>query len=83
MSRSIYLHLAIMLVKADLKREERSWKRSFRREVYDIPWENPHLLRDIGLASDGRLLGYSKSYTEKAERRIHHIRRIFHSSIVT
>ncbi|UGA54295.1 hypothetical protein [Vibrio sp. VB16] len=83
MSRSIYLHLAVLLVKADLKREERVWKRKLRRSVYDIPWESAHLLKDIGLETDGRTIGYSQPSHVIVERRIRHLRRVHRSRIVT
>lgn len=83
MSRSIYLYLAVLLVKADLKREERIWKRKLRRSVYDIPWENKHLLKDIGLDTDGRAVGYSQPNHVIVERRIRHLRRVHRSRIVT
>jgi hypothetical protein len=83
MSRSIYLHLAVLFVKADLKREERVWKRSIRRSVHDIPWDNAHLLRDIGLESDGRSIGHGAPKEVMVERRIRHLRRLHRSRLVT
>lgn len=83
MSRSIYLRVAFLLVKADLKREEREWKRKIRRSAFDIPWENPHLLRDIGLEADGRPIGHSEPAHISIERRIRHIRRVSRLKIVT
>jgi len=83
MSRSIYLHLAVFLVKADLKREERAWKRKIRRTVHDIPWDNAHLLRDIGLDTDGRTIGSRTPEHVLVDRRIRHLRRIHRSKIVT
>ncbi|MDB1123054.1 DUF1127 domain-containing protein [Vibrio algarum] len=83
MSRSIYLHLAVLLVKADLKREERVWKRKLRRTVHDIPWHNAHLLRDIGLETDGRTIGFTEPHHVTVERRIRHLRRVHRSRIVT
>lgn len=45
MRHSIYLTLATLLIKADLKREEREWQRTVRRSSHDVPWTNVHLLR--------------------------------------
>lgn len=83
MSHSVYLKLATVLVKADLKREEREWKRKLRRSAYDIPWNNPHLLKDIGLEQDGRPVGFSEPDSVKAERRIRHLRRVLSARIPT
>lgn len=52
MRHSIYLKLATVLLKADLKREEKQWQRMVRRSSHDIPWTNEHLLKDIGLDKD-------------------------------
>ena len=83
MSHSVYLKLATVLVKADLKREEREWKRKVRRSAYDIPWNNAHLLRDIGLEQDGRPVGFTEPDSVKAERRIRHLRRVLSVRILT
>ncbi|EEX95422.1 hypothetical protein VIOR3934_12485 [Vibrio orientalis CIP 102891 = ATCC 33934] len=83
MSHSVYLKLATVLVKADLKREEREWKRKLRRSAYDLPWENARLLRDIGLEQDGRPIGFSEPDSVKAERRIRHLRRVLSARIPT
>lgn len=37
MRHSIYLTLATLLIKADLKREEREWQRTVRRSSHDVP----------------------------------------------
>ncbi len=83
MSHSIYIKLATVLVRADLRREEREWKRKVRRSSYDLPWHNVHLLKDIGLQPDGRPIGGSVSNTVKAERQVRHIRRVLRLRIPT
>ncbi|GAK85125.1 hypothetical protein JCM19238_2705 [Vibrio ponticus] len=83
MNQSIYLKLATLLVKADLRREERAWKRKVRRSAHEIPWQNEHLLRDIGLDREGRPIGESLAPQVKAERRIRHLRRVLTSRIPT
>ncbi len=83
MSHSVYLKLATVLVKADLRREERVWKRKVRRSAYDIPWENSHLLRDIGLEQDGRPIGHSLPDFVKVERRMRHLRRVLSARLLT
>ncbi|HHI5410699.1 hypothetical protein CGT94_09150 [Vibrio metoecus] len=83
MRQSIYLQLAVLLVRADLRREEREWKRKVRRSSYYLPWHNPHLLRDIGLQEDGRPIGWSLPDAVVAERRVRHIRRVLNARIPT
>ncbi|UPQ87555.1 DUF1127 domain-containing protein [Vibrio sinaloensis] len=83
MSHSVYLKLATLLVKADLRRESREWQRKVRRSGYHIPWHNTHLLRDIGLEQDGRPMGISEPDSVKAERRVRHLRRVLSARIPT
>lgn len=83
MSHSVYLKLATILVKADLRREEREWKRKVRRSAFDIPWENAHLLRDIGLEHDGRPMGVSLPDSVIVERRMRHLRRVLTTRLLT
>ncbi|CAH8204022.1 MULTISPECIES: hypothetical protein [Vibrio] len=83
MRHSIYLQLATLLVRADLRREEREWKRKFRRSAFDLPVHNVHLLKDIGLESDGRPIGQSEPDAVKAERRVRHLRRVLSARIPT
>ena len=75
MRHSLYLTLATLLIKADLRREEKAWQRKIRRSAYAIPWHNAHLLRDIGLDTDGRLLGEEASTEHRATRLTYRIRR--------
>ncbi|MDW6003118.1 DUF1127 domain-containing protein [Vibrio mangrovi] len=83
MRHSIYLSLAALLIRADLRREERAWRRKVRRSAYDIPWDNPHLLRDIGLEADGRPIGRSMNEDQRVTRRIHLIRQLMSLRIPT
>ncbi len=83
MRHSIYLKLATLLLKADLKREENEWQRKVRRSAHDIPWTNTHLLKDIGLDLDGRSTRVSVPDTVKVERRVRHLRRVLTARIST
>lgn len=83
MRHSIYLKLATVLLKADLKREEKQWQRMVRRSSHDIPWTNEHLLKDIGLDKDGRSTQASIPDAVKVERRVRHLRRVLTSRILT
>ena len=83
MSHSVYLKLATFLVKVDLRREERAWKRRVRRVVFHLPFANEHLMRDIGLEKGGRCIGDTVPDSVKIERRIRHLRRVLSSRIST
>ncbi|WP_261885263.1 DUF1127 domain-containing protein [Vibrio pomeroyi] len=83
MRHSVYLKLATVLIRADLRREEREWQRKVRRSSYDLPWNNTHLLRDIGLEVDGRPIGFSEPEVVTIERRLRHLRRVLSARIPT
>ncbi len=83
MRHSIYLKLAALLLKADLKREETQWQRKIRRSAHDIPWTNVHLLKDIGLDPDGRSTRASVPDNVRIERRVRHLRRVLTARIPT
>ncbi|MGR5236149.1 DUF1127 domain-containing protein [Vibrio alfacsensis] len=83
MRHSLYLQLATLLLKADLKREEKQWQRTVRRSSHNIPWSNIHLLRDIGLDKEGRSTQSSTPDAVKVERRVRHLRRALTSRILT
>lgn len=84
MQQSLYLTLAVLFVRADIKREERRWRRQVRRVRYDIPWDNAYLLKDIGLELDGRVIGQTNLPDSViAQRRVRHLRRVLTSRIPT
>ncbi|MDR9830774.1 DUF1127 domain-containing protein [Vibrio sp. FNV 38] len=83
MRHSIYLKVATWCVVADLKQEERAWKKRVRKSAYSLPLHSAHLLRDIGLDRDGRPLGHSEAPIITASRRVRHLRRILQSRIST
>ncbi|MCG7490527.1 DUF1127 domain-containing protein [Vibrio sp. Of14-4] len=83
MSHSVYLKLAIFLVKIDLRREERQWKRRVRRAAFQIPFANEHLMRDVGLEKGGRCIADTVPDDVKTERRVRHLRRVLSSRIPT
>ncbi len=83
MRHSIYIHLATYLIRIDLHREERQWRASVRRSAHDLPWDNPHLLRDIGFDLDGRSNTASRPTQEQAQRHMRHLRRILSMRIPT
>ncbi|WP_299685493.1 DUF1127 domain-containing protein [uncultured Vibrio sp.] len=83
MRHSVYLKLATILIRADLRREEREWQRKVRRSSYHLPWNNTHLLKDIGLEADGRPIGFSEPEAVTIERRVRHLRRALSARITT
>ena len=83
MRHSVYLKLATVLIRADLRREEREWQRKVRRSSLDLPWYNTHLLRDIGFETDGRPIGFSEPEVVTIERRVRHLRRVLSARIPT
>lgn len=83
MRYSVYLQLATLLIRADLRREERAWKRRIRRSAYMIPWHSQHLLKDIGLAQDGRPMGQTWPVDQRATRHVRHLRHILNRRIPT
>ena len=83
MRHSVYLKLATVLIRADLRREEREWQRKVRRSSYELPWNNTHLLRDIGLEANGRPIGFSEPEVVTIERRVRHLRRVLSARILT
>lgn len=70
MRHSIYLKIAVLLVKADLRREERAYRKAVRREAFFIPYHNQHLMKDIGLDTEGRATVSSLPVQAKAKRTV-------------
>ena len=56
-------------------------QRKVRRIRYAVPWQNAHLLRDIGLDYEGRAEGVPDAVV--AERRVRHFRRVIASRPAT
>ncbi|GAM64284.1 hypothetical protein JCM19232_954 [Vibrio ishigakensis] len=54
MRESVLIKLATGLIYLDIKHQEHQWKAARRRHSYISHWNNAHLLRDIGLDSEGR-----------------------------
>ncbi|MCE0495713.1 DUF1127 domain-containing protein [Vibrio salinus] len=84
MKHSIYIRLAVWLIRADIYREERALERKIKRSAHDIPWDNPHLLRDIGLESDGRPINRDQTdVSVKSASKVAKIRQKFSLRIPT
>ncbi|GAB3525677.1 MULTISPECIES: hypothetical protein [Photobacterium] len=81
MRQSVYLRIAVLLVRLDVHREDAAWRRAHRRIRLDIPHLSEHLLQDIGVGKDYRVENYLLS--DKAGRMIRHLRREYKSRLVT
>lgn len=84
MRHSLYIQLAALFIRADLRREEKRWLRQIRRSAYAIPWHSEHLLKDIGLEPDGRTIGeVQNEHSHEVRRRVRHLRRLYRLRIPT
>lgn len=83
MRHSLYSHLAVFFVRADIRREERVYLAKIRRATREIPLGNAYLLKDIGLNADGRPLCSVAPRNIAAKRRVRHLRRAFRLKITT
>jgi len=83
MRHSLYLHLAVFFVRADIRREERVWLAKTRRATSEIPLGNAYLLKDIGLNAEGRALCSAEPRDIAAKRRVRHLRRACRLKIAT
>ncbi|PSV26007.1 MULTISPECIES: hypothetical protein [unclassified Photobacterium] len=72
MRQSVYIRFAIFLIQQDVKREEALWRHQQRRVSVYLPVLSPHLMRDVGVESDGRI---ALSHLVHAERKVRHLRR--------
>ena len=72
MRQSVYIRFAIFLIQQDVIREEALWRHQQRRVSVYLPVFSPHLLRDVGVESDGRI---ALSHLVHAERKVRHLRR--------
>ena len=77
MKKSLYLKLAMLLVKADVARE----KRNKKYIINSLPLRSDYLLKDIGVTKEGHLLEAGEPDCVKAKRRIRHMKRILNIRI--
>lgn len=84
MSQSLYLKVAVLLVRADIRLEQRRWQSHIRKQAQHLPFMTDFLLRDIGFDRSGYVLTmHTRPESAKIERRLYHIRRIISSRILT
>ncbi|MEH6531812.1 hypothetical protein L4D77_08815 [Photobacterium frigidiphilum] len=81
MRQSVYLHLAVLLIRLDIHREHEVFRRERCRILANLPHLSQHVLKDIGVERDGRMkVGLS---TTPAERKVYNLRRRFKSRLIT
>lgn len=81
MRQSVYLHLAVLLIRLDIHREHEAFRRDRRRILANLPHLSQHVLKDIGVERDGRMkVGLTSS---PAERKVYNLRRRFKSRLIT
>ncbi|CAM3494896.1 hypothetical protein VA7868_01547 [Vibrio aerogenes CECT 7868] len=83
MSNSVYLSIAILFIRADLRREKRLIKKKQHQVLQDIPWNNTHLLRDIGMDQPVTESGKSRTFDEIVSLRMRSICRLIALKIPT
>ncbi|MEJ2765461.1 hypothetical protein VV869_16030 [Photobacterium sp. MCCC 1A19761] len=81
MRQSVYLRLAVLLIRLDVQREEAQWRRQHSRVRVHMPNLSLHLKQDIGIAADNRV-DYAFP-ADKAGRLARRLRRGYQSRWVT
>jgi hypothetical protein len=83
MRQSLFIILATTLIKADIHNELRK-KRKMQRPVrFEHLYFNDHIMRDIGLQSDGFAIGEKYPPAVKAKRTVRHLRHLYYAKIKT
>lgn len=81
MRQSVYLRLAVLLIRLDVQREEAHWRRQHSRVRVHMPNLSQHLKQDIGIAKDSRIeIAFP---ADKAGRLARRLRRGYQSRWVT
>lgn len=83
MRQSLYLILATTLIKADINNELRKIRKEQRAIRYTILHFNAHLLRDIGLQTDGFDTGEKFPAAIKATRMVRYLRHLHYVRMKT
>jgi len=83
MRQSLYIILAVTLIKADINNELRKSRKLQRAVRYTDLNMSASLLRDIGLQADGFDVGEKFPPAVKAKRTVRYLRHIHHPKINT
>ena len=74
MRQSIYLVLATTLIKADINNELRKKQKKYRAEKVEFLYLSQHLMQDIGIQSDGFIVGERFPVAVQAQRTVRYLR---------
>lgn len=83
MSQSIYIIVATTLIKADINKELRRKRKLLRPQKLNYLYLSEYLLRDIGIQSDGFIIGERFPAIVKANRTIRYLRYLYYPKINT
>lgn len=83
MRQSILIILATTLIKADINNELRKKRKQLRPIKVDHLYLNAHLLRDIGIQSDGFAVGERFTPIVRAKRTVRYLRYLHYFKIST
>ena len=83
MRPSIYLLLATLLIKADIYNEARKREKRLQPQLVDLQYLSTHMMRDIGIQSDGFVVGDKFPAVMKAQRAVRYFRYIEYSKMNT
>ena len=83
MRPSIYLLLATLFIKADIYNELRKKEKQLRPQKVDVGYLSAHMMQDIGIQSDGFIVGERFPVAVKANRAVRYFRYIEYSKMNT
>ena len=83
MRPSIYILLATLLIKADIYNEIRKKEKRLRPQQVDSQYLTTHMMRDIGIQSDGFIVGERFPSAMKAHRTVRYFRYLEYSKMNT
>ena len=83
MRPSIYILLATLLIKADIYNEIRKKEKRLRPQQVDFQYLTTHMMRDIGIQSDGFIVGERFPAAMKAQRTVSYFRYLEYSKMNT
>jgi hypothetical protein len=83
MRPSIYLLLATTLIKVDINNELRKKQKKLRAQKIEFLYISAYLMRDIGIQSDGFVVGERFPADIQAQRTVRYLRYLQYAKIKT
>ena len=83
MRQSIYLLLATTLIKVDINNELRKKEKKLRAQKIEFLYLSAHLMRDIGIQTDGFIVGERFPAALQAQRTVRYLRYLQYAKIKT